>query len=78
MVESMLSKSQSRQDRSDAGIVRGNIQRLQQENYQSFRLRDVVPFQAVAVRTDKSQKPTPLLFSEYKLCNEYPCFIFQD
>lgn len=78
MVESMLSKSQSRQDRSDAGIVRGNIQRLQQENYQSFRLWDVVPFQAVAATTDKSQQPTPLLFSEHKLCHEYPCFVFQN
>lgn len=78
MVESMLSKSQSRQDRNDAGIIRGNIQRLQQENYPSFRLRGVVQFQAVAATADKSQKPTPILFSEYKLYHEYPYFIFQD
>lgn len=68
MVESMLSKSQSRQDRSNAGMVRGNIQRLWQENYQSFPLRDVVPFQAVAAAADKSQKPTPLFFSECRPC----------
>jgi len=68
MVESMLSKSQSRQDRSNAGIVRGNIRRLQQDNYQSFRLRNVVPFQAVAATADKSQVPTPLLFSECRPC----------
>lgn len=54
MAESMLSKSQSRQDRSNAGIVRGNIQRLREENYQSFWLRDVVLLQAVAAAADKS------------------------
>lgn len=68
MAESLLSKSQSRQDRSNAGIVRGNIQGLRQENYQSFQLRDVVLFQAVSAAAGKSQKTTRLLFSECRPC----------
>lgn len=68
MAESMLSKSQSCQDRSNARIVRGNIQRLQQENYQSFRLSIVVLLQAVTAAADKSLKSEPLLFSECRPC----------
>lgn len=68
MAESTLSKSQSRQDRSNAGIVRGNIQGLWQESYEPFWLRGVVLFQAVAATADKGWKPTPLWFSE---CRPY-------